>query len=284
MKITQQALCKRYGVTRQGHYQKRRREEDREAEEQAILEKVLEIRQRHPMMGGRKLLYKLFPSMKIGRDRFFALLRRHDQLVKRRRKGRRTTFPGGLRSEDLLSKEDIIWRDQAVVSDITYIETEKGFTYLSLVTDRYSRKIVGWELSDTLEASKALRALKRAVRHAGGSVGGMIHHSDHGNQYTSREYLSYMRQKGIRSSMGRVGNAYDNAVAERVNGILKMEYHLDQRFRDYSCAYQAVREAIYLYNEERPHCSLGMATPAQVYAFSSPCWSDSCRIKARLIR
>ena len=272
MKITQGVLCKRYGITRQAHAQKRQREGLRESQERWILEEVLEIRFRHPMMGGRKLLYKLSledPSMKMGRDRFFELLRRHDQLVKRKRKGRRTTFPGGLRSENLLSKGDIIAKDQAVVSDITYIETERGFKYLSLVTDLYSRKVVGWELSDTLEASGALKALKKAVKHVGGSVRGLIHHSDHGHQYTSKEYLSYMKRKGIRSSMGRVGNAYDNAVAERVNGILKIEYHLDQRFLDYRSAYQATREAIHLYNTDRPHCSLGMATPAEVYASST---------------
>ena len=238
--------------------------------EQEIIKEVKKIRHSHPRMGARKLLQKLADffkalGVKIGRDRFFALLKRHDLLILQRRKGRRTTFPGGLRSENLLETAEISAVHQAYVTDITYMETEQGFVYLALVTDLYSRKIVGWDLSRSLSVDGALRAIKRAVSQAKCDVKGLIHHSDHGIQYTSRPYLDYLSAHGIHSSMGRVGNCYDNAVAERVNGILKMEYLLDHRFPDFHLAHLAVKQAVDLYNTGRPHLSLNYQTPEEVY-------------------
>lgn len=237
---------------------------------QAVLQDVLAERRKHPRMGVRKLLYKLQSSwlargIRIGRDGLFALLRRHGLLVTRKRKGFRTTLPGGVRSENLLANRAITAPDQAYVADITYLETEQGFRYLALVTDLYSRKIVGWDLSDSLSQEGVLRAMRQAVRQRRGRLSGLIHHSDHGVQYASRNYLAFLARHGIRSSMGRVGNAYDNAVAERVNGILKLEYLLDQRFPDVHTARKAVQQAIHLYNSDRPHLSLQYRTPAQVY-------------------
>jgi putative transposase len=185
--------------------------------------------------------------------------------VPTKRKPTRTTFPGGVRSENLLVSTAISGPNRAWVADITYIATEEGFLYLALVTDLYSRKIIGWDLSNSLSLEGALRAMERALAHAGGKVAGLIHHSDHGVQYTSRDYLALLQQADVRSSMGAVGNAYDNAVAERVNGILKLEFSLDQRFADAASAHRAVAEAIHLYNTKRPHLSLDYATPAEVY-------------------
>ena len=271
MKITQTAICEWFAISRQAHNQMKLRRLVRTAEEMLILKEVRRIRQSHPRMGTRKLLVVLADTfeehgVKMGRDRFFDLLRRHDQLIQQKRKATRTTFPGGLRSENILASTTISAPNQAFVVDITYLATEQGFLYLALVTDLYSRKIVGWDLSSSLSLEGALQALKRAVTHAGGQVSGLIHHSDHGSQYTSRPYLDFIENAGIRPSMGEVGNAYDNAVAERVNGILKLEYLLDQRFPDFFSASQATQQAIHYYNSERPHTSLGLQVPEHVYA------------------
>lgn len=268
------AACRWYGIAPQTYYQMRKRREQREQKETEVIEQVRAIRQELPRVGGRKLRKMLGAffektGIRIGRDRFFDLLRRHGLLVPIKRKGTRTTFPGGVRSEHLLPSATITGPNQAVVADITYIDTEEGFLYLALVTDLYSRKIIGWDLSNSLSLEGAYRAMERALKHIRkekGTTKGMIHHSDHGSQYTSRAYLALLKDAGIRPSMGAVGNAYDNAVAERVNGILKLEFLLDHRFPTARSAQQAVANAIFLYNTKRPHLSLGYATPAQVYA------------------
>ena len=250
-----------------------KRRERRQLLEALVLTQVLEIRQEQPRLGGRKLLYLLAAFLEehdiaMGRDRFFDLLRRHDLQIHIKRKPTRTTFPGGMRSENLLTSLEITRSNQAVVADITYIATEKGFLYLALVTDLHSRKIVGWDLCNSLSVEGALRAMERAIQHiqsAGGQTEGLIHHSDHGVQYASRDYQRLIQNAGIRSSMGAVGNAYDNAVAERVNGILRLEFLLDQRFPDATTAHKAVAQAIHTYNAKRPHLSLAYATPEEVY-------------------
>jgi len=153
------------------------------------------------------------------------------------------------------------------VVDITYLDVEsKGFMYLFVLMDLYSRYVVGWKLGDSLLADHALEALENGIAQAGGSgLKGLIHHSDHGVQYTSNKYLQRLREYGMLPSMGEIGNAYDNAYAERVLGTLKREYGLDDVFRGEAGVRSAVEEAVYLYNHERPHLSLEYATPASVY-------------------
>jgi len=269
--LSKTAICGWFGVSYQAHNQMKLRRLRRAMQEALVLNRVQEIRQELPKVGGRKLhhlLQKFYQEhgISLGRDRLFELLRRYDLLVRIKRKPTRTTFPGGVRSENLLVSVMISRPNQAWVADITYIATEEGYLYLALVTDHYSRKIMGWDLSPSLSLEGALRALQQAITQARGEVKGLIHHSDHGAQYTSREYLALLKQVGIQPSMGAVGNAYDNAVAERVNGILKQEFLLDQRFPDVVSARQAVASAIHLYNTKRPHLSLNYATPAAVYA------------------
>ncbi len=268
--LTKGAICGKFGISYQAHNQMRLRQKQRAEVEAKVVEKVQEIRQELPKAGVRKLHYLMrdfyrAEGIPMGRDRLFGLLRTHGLLVQTKRKPTRTTFPGGVRSENLLDSATITGPNQAWVVDITYIATEAGYRYLALVTDLYSRRIMGWDLSDSLSLEGALRAMQRALTQVKGPVKGLIHHSDHGVQYTSREYLALLRQHGIRPSMGAVGNAYDNAVAERVNGILKLEFMLDQRFADDSTAYRAVANAIRLYNTKRPHLSLKYATPEQAY-------------------
>lgn len=268
--LTKTAICGWFDVTYQAHNQMKLRQLRRALLEALVVGRVLEIRRELPKVGVRKLHHLLQDfyqahGVSMGRDRLFELLRAHGLLVRIKRKPTRTTFPGGIRSENLLVSVRISGPNQVWVVDITYIATEEGYLYLALVTDLYSRKIMGWDLSNSLSLEGALRAMQRSIDEAGGTVQGLIHHSDHGVQYTSREYLALLQQAGVRPSMGAVGNAYDNAVAERVNGILKLEFLLDQRFPDAATAHRAVANAIHLYNTRRPHLSLDYATPAEVY-------------------
>ncbi|WPD25076.1 MAG: IS3 family transposase [Candidatus Electrothrix scaldis] len=232
---------------------------------------VRAIRQRHPRMGGRKLHYELQDSMAAlgisrGRDAFFKLLSAHNLLVPTRLSHRKTTHAGLWRCPNLLIDLTITHVHQAWVGDITYITTETGFVYLALLTDVFSRFIVGFDLSSSLAVEGCDRALKQAIAQADGAdLRGLIHHSDHGVQYTAWLYRERLQKMEIRSSMGEVGNCYENALAERVNGILKGEYGLDDLFIDKEHAQKAVREAVWLYNYERPHLALNYGKPAEIY-------------------
>lgn len=258
------------GVTRQAAYQHRQRQARREAEEAAIIVRVQTIRQRHPRMGTRKLLEKMrkwlqAQKLKIGRDALFNLLRRHGLLLKRLRRRQRTTWPGQWRCRNLLAQMTVTRPNQAWVSDITYVETEQGFRYLSLITDVFSRRIMGFDLSDSLSVEGTLRALRQAIRQAQGHVRDVVHHSDHGIQYTCHAFRKQIEKWGMKSSMGEIGNCYDNALAERVNGILKLEYGLNALFVSAEQAKRAVREAVWLYNHDRPHLALNYQYPHDVY-------------------
>ena len=239
--------------------------------EQLIVELILQIRCRHGRMGGKKI-YDLFKEElhkiddQVGRDKFFDILRRHGLLVKRRRKYAYTTdsyhrfrvYKNQLKDR-ILSKAHQAW-----VSDITYLRTNKGFEYLFLITDAYSRKIVGWSLSESLGIEGALEALHMAIKQCVNTTG-MIHHSDRGIQYCSHEYVKMLRESRMLISMTEENHCYENAIAERVNGILKTEYGLDATFKGHNQLLAAVKEAIWLYNMERPHWSLKLCTPDQMH-------------------
>lgn len=268
--MTMENLCAWYGISRQAHYQLAWRQQQQQAEGAQVLELVRSMRCRHKRMGGRKLLHELQPELvkrgiQMGRDRFFDLLRRHDLLLRPKKRAYRTTWAGRWRCENLLAEALITRPNQAWVCDLTYIATESGFVYLALVTDLYSRRIMGYDLSRSLSLEGAARAMQRAIAQAGRPLAGLIHHSDHGVQYTSQPYRDLLARHHIRSSMGEVGNCYDNAVAERVNGILKLEYGLDDTFVDFTQAQLAVEQAVWLYNHERPHLALNYQKPYQVY-------------------
>ena len=269
--MSKQAAISWFGISRQAYYQGRKREMAREAEDQLVVELVQGMRQRHPRMGGRKLRHELKASLAAlgisrGRDAFFDLLREHDLLVLPKRSRRRTTRAGLWRCENLLAELEIQRVAQVWVGDITYVTTEQGFVYLALLTDAFSRFIVGYDLSSSLAAEGCLRALNQAIAQTQSlDLAGLIHHSDHGIQYTAWPYGDRLRSVDMRPSMGEVGNCYENALAERMNGILKCEYGLDDLFVDLPHAQSAVREAIWLYNFERPHLALDDAKPAVVH-------------------
>lgn len=264
-------ICDLYQISRQAHYQKCQRELERAAQEEIILELVRQLRRNHPRMGGRKLLYKLQPmllgeGLKIGRDRLFDLLRSQDLLVQRRKTYRRTTIPGLFRAPNRLPGLEINRPNQVWVSDITYLELEKNhFAYLFVLMDLYSRYIVGWHVASSLAAEGALASLRGALGQLKTDPAGLIHHSDHGVQYTSHAYMNTLLDHDIQASMGAVGNCYDNIFAERLMGILKGEYYLDTLFVNYSQVTSIVDEVVDLYNTDRPHLSLNLAVPIDVY-------------------
>lgn len=223
-------------------------------------------------MGGKKLYHLLEADLhridaSLGRDKFFDLLRQKGLLVSRRRKYAVTTQ--SYHRFRVYQNKLLDFRPykphQAWVCDITYVRVEKGFVYLFLLTDSYSRKIVGWDLSNSLGMEGALRALGMAIRQCP-LTQGLIHHSDRGFQYCCNAYVDKLKSNGITISMAEAGNCYENAMAERVNGILKQEYGLDEIYTDEKEARQAAKQGINAYNEQRPHWSLGLQIPAKIHA------------------
>lgn len=265
-----QAAVNWFSISRQAYYQAQKRQQRRQAEDGLILEAVKTLRRKHPRMGTRKLWHELQEPLAHlgitrGRDALFALLRAYQLLIKPPHNRRRTTRSGLWRCPNRLANLSPSKPLQAWVGDITYLTTEAGFVYLALLMDAYSRFIVGFDLSSSLAHEGCLRALNAAIRQTSVSLSGLIHHSDHGVQYAAAPYRDCLASLGILSSMGAVGNCYENAMAERLNGILKYEYGLIDHFVSLPHAQQAVAEAVYLYNFERPHLSLNYAKPAQVH-------------------
>lgn len=264
-------MCAYWGVSRQAFYKAVKRKELVEELEIGIIEAVKDIRKHQTRMGGKKVFNEIREDIRkcgrgFGRDKFFDLLRKHKLLVKRRKKYAVTTDSNHpfYKYKNQLAGEQILQPNKAWVSDITYLRTRKGFVYLSLITDVYSRKIVGWHVDVSLGVEGTLKALKQALRQCKNTKG-LIHHSDRGIQYCCYPYTDVLRKWGVVVSMGEAGNCYDNAIAERVNGILKGEYLLDSEFIDQKQAELAVRQAIYLYNHKRPHWSLKLKKPAEVH-------------------
>jgi putative transposase len=206
-------------------------------------------------------------DLALGRDKFFDLMRDEGLLIKRRRKYVRTTNSDhGFKTYDnKIRGLEIIRPNQVFVSDITYISTREGFMYLALITDLFSRKIVGYDISDSLEAEGCKRALKKALSIVSNTKG-IIHHSDRGIQYCCREYTKTLRKNKIEISMAAKGDCYENAVAERVNGILKQEYELGSKIISKTMAVKLTKEAINLYNTRRLHSSINFKTPEEKYA------------------
>lgn len=266
-------LCGIARISRQAYYKHQSNKQQWLLKEEILIELVQEIRRKMPMIGCRKL-YRMLKcdlesmGIKFGRDTVFEILRRKGLLIRPKKRYVKTTnsFHHFKKYSNLIKDKVIRRSNEVFVSDITYIRLRGGFCYLFLITDLYSRKIVGYDLSVSLGVEGALRALKMALRGTTGNSDGLIHHSDRGIQYCCWDYTGLLKQRGIEISMGEAGNPYDNAVAERVNGILKIEFMLDSIFESAGRAKQAVKEAINTYNTLRPHLSLGYLTPEAKYA------------------
>lgn len=264
-------LCRLAGLSRQAYYRGRRARRRGHVEEDLVLSLVRAERASHPRMGARKLLELIAPKLeraglRLGRDRLLDLLRRHDLLVEPKRRKARTTFSAHCLPlyRNLLYALEPTAPDQVWVADITYLDTDEGFVYLSLVTDMVSRKIVGWNLGGSLEAAESAKALRMAMEQLPADRW-PIHHSDRGSQYCCREYVGLLKERDLPVSMTEENHCYENCYAERVNGILKDEYHLDLRFRSRRQALDAAAQAIAMYNNHRPHGSLGMRMPSAVH-------------------
>ncbi len=265
--------CAALGLSRQAFYQRLRRQQKQQVAREMALALLQDVRRQHPRMGIRKVYHLIRPKLRswglsMGRDALFALARERDLLVRRRRNPRRTTHPGRRRYPHLLAQAVLTASGQAWVADITYLYTERGHRYLFLLMDAYSRYIVGWSLSASLAVEGALEALEMARNSLPRPLDGCIHHSDHGVQYTARAYQEALQRGGLRPSMGRVGHAYDNALAERLIGTLKGEYGIEGPFPSEQEARRAVQEAVMLYNQARPHLSLSYATPHHIHFMS----------------
>lgn len=259
-----------FKITRQAHYKAVKALEKEGLSEELILDWVKEKRKVNKSEGGRKLFCRFDNELKgiakIGRDKFFTLLRNNDLLIKRKKSFSRTTDSNHSywKYKNQVRGLSITRKNQVWASDITYIRTEEGFRYLSLITDLYSRKIVGYKLSNSLSIEGCMEALKRALK-LWDNTEPLIHHSDRGVQYCCKEYTGLLIKKGITISMTEENHCYENACAERVNGILKQEYGLDDTFKNEQQALRAVKEAILIYNSNRLHTSLGFKTPDSVY-------------------
>ena len=237
-----------------------------------IIKSVQQIRAQMPRIGTRKLHYLLAQTLsehqvEIGRDRLFDLLADYGMLVRRRKRKKTYTTDSNhpfRKYPNLIRDVVVMAPNQLWVSDITYVSLSSGFCYLSLVTDAYSRKIVGYCLYRTLQKEGPLAALNKALRqwdlHSS-----LIHHSDRGLQYCCADYISVLSGYGITISMTEQGDPYENAIAERINGILKQEFDLSKTYRSFEEAEAAVEHAVTIYNDQRPHSSCNYLTPTQAH-------------------
>ena len=259
-------ICCLFGVSRQSIYQQLTRTHKREQELEQVKQLVLELRLKMPRLGVRKLYYLLSSkfkaqNIKIGRDALFAYLKRENLLVRPMKSYTKTTFSRHwLHKYDNLLKDYQITRpEQVYVSDITYVKSAEKTHYLSLVTDAYSRKIVGYQLSDDMSAENVVKALKMAIDKRTNKLP-LIHHSDRGLQYCSKVYQQILKNNRITPSMTDGYDCYQNALAERINGILKQEF-LIYKCKNGKVLDKLIKESIDTYNNLRPHLSLYMKTP-----------------------
>jgi putative transposase len=270
LKVT--GVCELAGMTPQNYYARRRAWRRQEVDVQLMLELARAERAHQPRLGVRKLYHLIgvelkAAGVKMGRDRLFEELKKAGLLVERKPSEwpRTTNFDPTLPVfKNLIKRRQLSGRNQVWVADITYIRTQEAFMYLGLITDKWSRKIVGFHLGETLETGSVLKALAMALR-------GLkhreqpIHHSDRGCQYASHAYVNVAQQAGLTMSMTEKNHSAENALAERMNGILKQEYWLDANFEFKGQARKATVEGINLYNYRRPHTALKFNTPGMVH-------------------
>jgi hypothetical protein len=262
--------CTLFGIDRQVYYRKIKRRLIKQDKAQLVVNMVIEIRTQMPKIGSKKLYYLLhqdLKTLKIGRDKFIDILRANHLLITPKRSYHITTnshhrfrkYKNQL-LDIQISKPEQVW-----VSDITYLGKREKPCYLSLITDAYSKKIVGYNVSDNLNTESSLVALRLAVKQRKNKEIPLIHHSDRGLQYCSNEYQNFLKKNNIQPSMTQNSDPYENAIAERINGILKQEFNIDKYNHELSIMKQIIKETITIYNEKRPHLSNHMLTPNQMH-------------------
>jgi len=263
--------CRLFGKSRQAFYEQRNGTKDKGLQDAIVLKLVAEIRQELPRCGSDKLHFMLKAAfaehaIKLGRDGLNTMLSRYGLLIRnRRRKPYTTQSSHHYRKYPNLIRDKVVTRaGQLWVSDITYIRQAVGFSYLSIITDGYSRKIVGYKLHPGLHSEGPIAALVMAGEDIR-ITEELIHHSDRGIQYCCKDYVQMIAHLGIQLSMTEQGDPYENAIAERINGILKYEHGLNATFSSFEKAVKAVDKAVRIYNELRIHDSCSRLTPVMAH-------------------
>ena len=260
-----------FGYSKQAYYKRKQGNFKSSYDKELLRSLVMNIRQKLPKVGGKKLYFMLQEDFKdhqivIGRDRFLAFLKQEYLQVPKRRRYHKTTNSKHWMKKypNLIKNIDIVKPEQVWVADITYVRTKEAIYYLHLITDAYSKKIVGYKLANNLMASTTSKALKLAVK-SRKYKHQLIHHSDRGLQYCSKEYTGILKENHIQISMTESYDPYENAIAERINGILKDEFGLEVTFENYQNLEAQTKQAITFYNQFRPHLSIKMLTPNKAH-------------------
>lgn len=264
------STCELLGLSRQVYYRAIKTKQKRQAVASEVVDLVQSIRVEQPRIGTRKLYHILkqpLQELGIGRDRLFTILKANKMLIKPKRSYHVTTNSHHRfrKHKNLIENLPIERPEQVWVSDITYVGTRQNPKYLFLITDAYSKKIVGYYLSNTLETQSAIKALKLAVKNRYYPEKLLIHHSDRGLQYCSDDYQDLLAKSRINCSMTESYDPYQNAIAERINGILKQEFLINTQKLDIAIMHKIVEQSILIYNTKRPHLSCNMLTPEQMH-------------------
>jgi len=274
---TTSQLCRLFGVSRQSFYQYWQNQALQSNEQQIVLDLVRQIRKDHPVIGTRKLYLMIKQELeshhiKMGRDKLYDLLAETGLLLRKRRRRVRTTFSNhrfrkypNLIVGLTLSRPNQLW-----VSDITYWRIKNKFWYISLITDAYSKKVVGYKVATNLKVIQTMAALKKAVQKVNSPIGGLIHHSDRGFQYCAYEYTDLLKANGISISMTQNGDPLENPIAERINGILKQEYLNHFPVNNIDQAEILLEQVVNRYNCERPHMSCKLMVPDKIHYSKQP--------------
>ncbi len=264
-------LCADVDKSRQSYYERGWQSQSEVCSANEVVQLVHDERKQLPRLGTRKLYHLLRQefeerALKVGRDKLFTILREKHLLLGKKRKYVKTTMSKHwLKKYPNLIKNVTLERpEQVFVSDITYISTEAGFSYLSMVSDACSKKIMGYALSTHLGVEGSVTALQMALAHRRTDKP-LIHHSDRGLQYCSKDYVGILNDHHVQISMTTNGDPYENAIAERINGILKEEFYCSSTFADHQEAERHITQSIKLYNTRRPHLSCYMLTPEMAH-------------------
>lgn len=259
--------CRHLGISKQAYYKLKKKRDEKKEKEERIIKQVLFVRQEMPRVGTRKLHYILKSDLGVGRDKLFEILRKEQMLITKRKKYVKTTnSKHWMRTYADSSKQvELNKPEQLWVSDITYLSTQEEAIYLHLVSDAYSKQIMGHTVSRDLKAESTVKALQLALKRRIYRGRNLLHHSDRGLQYCSRLYVDELVRNNCQISMTQDGSPYDNAVAERINGILKDEFYCDEKFDSFKQAKKHVEQSIMIYNTKRPHLSCSMLTPKEMH-------------------
>ncbi len=261
-----------FGISKQAYYQRLKNNTLKEEQHKIVLDLIRKVRRRMPKTGVKKL-YKhikdelIKNDIKMGRDALFDLLRSYGLLVKKTKRFHITTDSNHFfyKSPNLIKDLEITHAEQVLVCDITYIKIDGGHAYLALVIDAYSKKLMGWRLDDNMRASLVKEALEMAYKNLVYNHKNIIHHSDRGIQYCCPDYSEFAEKRNFILSTTQQYDPYENAVAERINGVLKYEFGLINTIKNIEIAQKMVKQAVEIYNNERLHWSLDLETPQVVH-------------------